>query len=315
MGNFEIIEQPTGDRMMGGGLVKPKDERWKNFAPCMVSKDAVNCLEKVKSFEIFLDDIILTGYPRSGTTIVAEMLWLIASNFNFDKAKQLVTDDRVALLEFNDSTQLIQKGKVVDTFATLSRPRTLKTHLPLQFLPDQVWTKKPRMIYVSRDPRDVVVSMHHFESHMTGRQLNETLDDFLNDRYFNCPYHEFHHNFLNIPNYPNILYLTYESVTSNIDATIQKVADFLGVEISSENFVKVKEHLKFDNMKKNKACNNTLFFEKVNEIYKKRTDTDKFIRRGKAGGYKDEMSQEYIEKFDKWMEKRNDVKTGFPKKH
>lgn len=56
-------------------------------------------LSKIKEFEVFEDDVFLTGYPRSGTTIVAEMLWLMMNNFDFDKATSMVTDDRVPGLE------------------------------------------------------------------------------------------------------------------------------------------------------------------------------------------------------------------------
>lgn len=41
--------------------------------------------------------------------------------------------------------------------------------------------------------------------------------------------------------------------------------------------------------------------------------TDDFIRKGKIGGYKDEMSEEYIEKFNKWMEQDSQIQTGFPR--
>lgn len=62
-------------------------------------KQFLDVLDKVKDFQVFDDDVFLTGYPRSGTTIAAEMLWLIANNFDFEKATSLVTDDRVPGLE------------------------------------------------------------------------------------------------------------------------------------------------------------------------------------------------------------------------
>lgn len=80
-------------------LVKPTAEKWKNFPPTAIPFLMSDTLEKVKNFEVFEDDIFLTGFPRSGTTITAEMMWLIANNFDFEKATRLVTDDRVAGLE------------------------------------------------------------------------------------------------------------------------------------------------------------------------------------------------------------------------
>lgn len=61
----------------------------------------------------------------------------------------------------------------------------------------------------------------------------------------------------------------------------------------------------------NNACNNKLYFEKINEMTKQTKVTDDFIRRGKIGGYKDEMTNETIEKFDKWIAEEGQLKTGF----
>jgi hypothetical protein len=33
-------------------------------------------------------------------------------------------------------------------------------------------------------------------------------------------------------------------------------------------------------------------------------DPENFIRRGKAGGYKEEMSEEYAKRFDNWMKEK-----------
>lgn len=230
-------------------------------------------------------------------------------------------------------TQMIQKGKLMNTFETLTRPRSIKTHLPVQFLPDEVWTKLPKMIYVSRNPRDVAVSMYHFGTHFDKSSAMETmLQDFLNDKCFLTPYREHRLSYWNIPDYPNILYLTYESVTSNIDEAIKEVAQFLEVKVSDENFAKLKDHLSFDKMKSklklnqaissfliclflvNKGCNNELYFRKVNEMMKQKTNTDDFIRRGKIGGFKDEMPAEWIVKFDKWLAEEDELDAGFPKK-
>lgn len=80
-------------------FVKPKGEKWQNFPPCLVFKQFLAVLDRVKDFKVFDDDVFLTGFMRSGTTIAAEMIWLIANDFNFEKAKSLVTDDRVPGLE------------------------------------------------------------------------------------------------------------------------------------------------------------------------------------------------------------------------
>lgn len=44
------------------------------------------------------------------------------------------------------------------------------------------------------------------------------------------------------------MYLTYEDVTQNVDAILEKVASFLGKTLSDVQRQQLKEHLKFENM-------------------------------------------------------------------
>lgn len=59
-------------------------------------------------------------------------------------------------------------------------------------------------------------------------------------------YREHRLNYWNIPDYPNILHLTNESVTQNLGETIRQVSNFLGVNVSDENLNKLAEHLQFE---------------------------------------------------------------------
>lgn len=101
MSDFEIkeVSSQLGKAFASVCSVKPTHERWKDFPICVIPKPLAESLDKVKNFKVFEDDIFLTGYPRSGTTILAEMIWLIANNFDFAKATSVVTDDRVPGLE------------------------------------------------------------------------------------------------------------------------------------------------------------------------------------------------------------------------
>ncbi len=40
-------------------------------------------------------------------------------------------------------------------------PRTMKTHLSKNLLPPQIYTKKPKIIYIARNPKDVAVSFYY----------------------------------------------------------------------------------------------------------------------------------------------------------
>jgi hypothetical protein len=108
-------------------------------------------------------------------------------------------------------------------FYRLSNSFCFKTHLSVPFLPDDLWMKKPKMIYTLRNARDVAISNYHFGKHFGNASLSSALDDRKNRL-----------NFWNVSDYSNILYLTYEPITSNIDETIRKVSDFSSVEVSDK---------------------------------------------------------------------------------
>lgn len=92
--------------------------------------------------------------------------------------------------------------------------------------------------------------MCHFSSHTTKFEgIEDFLDSFLKDEGLYCPYRAHRLNCWNILDYPNILYLTYEGITANMDETIKETAKFLGITLDEENFKKRMEHLHFDKMK------------------------------------------------------------------
>lgn len=56
----------------------------------------------------------------------------------------------------------------------------------------------------------------------------------------------------------------------------------------------------------NDKTNNQEFFSDVLRI-----KNEHFIRKGIIGGHKSEMSQEYIDRFDKWIAEKENLNQGF----
>lgn len=97
---FNIEELPLTSKCdRSNRLVKPKDERWKSFPSTIAEPTQLKTLMKVKNLLVFDDDIFLTGYMRSGTTLISEMIWLIANNFDFNAAKTLATRYKLEAIE------------------------------------------------------------------------------------------------------------------------------------------------------------------------------------------------------------------------
>ena len=57
-----------------------------------------------------------------------------------------------------------------------STPRFIKSHLPSQLLPPEVWEKKIKMVYVIRNPKDTIVSFFH-HGNLTAPHRNYQFDD------------------------------------------------------------------------------------------------------------------------------------------
>ncbi len=84
-------------------------------------------------------------------------------------------------------------------------------------------------------------------------------------------------------------------------SVIRKTMRFLGKDYPDEKLDQLKEHLSFENMKKNPHVNKSDLLDMVGSTVEDRTI---HMRKGKAGGYKEEMSDEYIKKFDEWIQKK-----------
>ena len=63
-----------------------------------------------------------------------------------------------------------------------SFPRLIKSHLPGQLLPPQVWEKKIKIVYVIRNPKDTIVSYFKFGQMLSPFKkfdFNEMFDRFM----------------------------------------------------------------------------------------------------------------------------------------
>ncbi|KAL7028354.1 hypothetical protein ACKWTF_005811 [Chironomus riparius] len=237
--------------------LKVKGEKWKNFPPVSMfhgknrDKKDFWLWDKAKNFKVYPDDIFLCGYMRSGNTMMQEMIWLIVNDFDFVKAKSIIRGKRFPYFDVYDVTQKMRDGENYERMEDMARPRCFKSHFPTQLLPDDIWQQKPKIIHMSRNVKDVAVSTYYFLKDVANIKgtLDEFFEDFLNDKVLFTPYREHYLNYINLPDYPNIMYLTYEWVTQNMDETIHKVTKFLGKEISDENFKLLKEHMSFESMK------------------------------------------------------------------
>lgn len=144
------------------------------------------------------------------------------------------------------------QGVDYDYMDKMPRPRIFKTHFPVQFLPDQIWTVKPKLVYIEREVKDLSISCYYFRKnivHETIGPITDHFEDFLNDTVWYGPYREHVLNYRNLPDYDNIFIWTYEQLVNDTEVSIREIVKFLNKTITDEQLLKLKDHLKVDKMK------------------------------------------------------------------
>lgn len=142
----------------------------------------------------------------------------------------------------------------LDKIKNFPRPRLIKTHLPIQLLPDQIWTVNPKIVYVFRQPKDVAVSYFHQYRTLNNYQggIKEFVDCFVQELLFWSPFHEHISGFLELSEkQKNVHLVKYEDMKSDLGYEILKMSKFLETSIEDEQILELVDHLSIDNMKSN----------------------------------------------------------------
>ncbi|KAK4883050.1 hypothetical protein RN001_006369 [Aquatica leii] len=240
------------------------------------------------------------------------MIWLLVNNLDYNGAQAFI-DERfpvfdVPLFSHSNQSHVINLECHTNpvTFANnMNSPRCLKAHLAVKYLPDDIQDgkKKPKIIYIARNPKDVCVSSYYY--------CNNTM------KVLDCSFEEFADMFLDNYAWPsenywdhvlyfwdrrhesNILFIKYEDMKKNLLGVIRDVSKFLDKTLTSEQEDVLLNWLDIKSMKDNPAVNH-------NDLYGR----EGFIRSGKIGEHKEKMSSEILSKFDNWI-KENTENTDY----
>ncbi|XP_077867018.1 sulfotransferase 1 family member D1-like [Saccoglossus kowalevskii] len=203
-------------------------------------------LEAMKTFEVREDDVFIVTFPKSGATWTTEILSLILNGGDFQAVSRVRIEDRAPYPEFH-----LKPKPNYEQAAEMASPRIIPTHLPMHILPPQLDEKKPKVIYVARNPKDIVASIYYHHSKdiflETYESWEHCLEEFIgNDKLANhvIPW-------WNKRRESNVLFLKYEDMNKNLKSQIRKISSFLGRPLSDELLDKISEHCSFKKMKEN----------------------------------------------------------------
>lgn len=140
---------------------------------------------------------------------------------------------------------------------TVPSPRAIKSFLPINLLPKQLFAKKAKKIYIARNPKDVVVSLYHFLKNL-GRQiltLEQYVDLFIADEIMYFPFHQHLLQFWEMRHLPDVLFLMYEDLLEDTFGNIKKISEFLECNYNDSQLKELTENVSFSKMKENTNAN------------------------------------------------------------
>ncbi|XP_038065186.1 sulfotransferase 1C2-like [Patiria miniata] len=259
----------------------------------------------LKNFEVREDDAWIVTYPKAGTTWTQEIMSCVMHDGNLEEVNKRHTVFRVPFLEFGmpePALKMKNMPPIHKIVAEMPSPRVIKSHLPGQLLPPQMWTKKPKIVYVMRNPKDLVVSFFYFTRMMDRSQQKqaETFGDFfdqaLEGKTMYGPWWEHYLYFWRKRHEPNILLLWFEDMKRDLRGIVEQISQFLGKNLSAERLDAITEHCTFANMKKNPMANPDTLIE--NAGGQDTGEKASFMRKGKVGDWRSHFTVAQNEAMD-----------------
>ncbi|MGA2203527.1 MAG: sulfotransferase domain-containing protein [Terriglobales bacterium] len=227
-----------------------------------------------RNLTVYPDDVFIVSYPKSGNTwtrfLIANLVYP-EKNPDFSNINDLLPDPEAV------TKRDLERA---------ARPRFLKSH---QYFDPRF----QKVIYIVRDPRDVVLSEYHFDVKRRAIAEDYPLPQFVS-RFvrgeLNHPHGTWGENaatwIYTRRGDARFLLVKYEDLQSRAMEEMGKIASFLGVPADRERLAFAIEHSSAERMRE--------LEKKQAHLWSSTRETRKdkpFIRSAKAGGWKAELPE------------------------
>ncbi|KAK5879856.1 hypothetical protein CesoFtcFv8_022935 [Champsocephalus esox] len=257
-------------------------------------------LDALQHVDVRPSDIYMITYPKSGSAWMQQILVKIVDAAHPDMEEEADNRARVPFLEAN----------TLDDFRReRPDPRLYATHLPPDMLPTGLKAKGVKVVYVMRNPKDVLVSLYHF-SHSwkmleTPKSFEAFFQDFMDGKVYMGLWFDHVREYQNEKDKMDVHYVKYEDMLKDLRGEVVKVCDFLGKDLTDEAIDHVVEMSTFKNMKTNPKAN-------YKDLVEKQRYSSPTMRKGVAGDWKNFFTVAQNEYFDRvFEEKMSDLPLSF----
>jgi 8-oxo-dGTP pyrophosphatase MutT (NUDIX family) len=247
------------------------------------NKTDIDVFKKANSFiNINLSDCVLVSFPKCGRTWLAMILSRI-----LQKKYGLLLQDIMSL----EKITFPEKKLPGITMVHEDDPQLKK---PNELSKDKRYILNKKIIFLIRDPRDVIVSWYFHQAFRRNR-YDKNLSDFLKkSRGGFETIIEYYNIWLKYIKNPNFLLVKYEDLSKNPKKEIQKILTFLEIKGIRQGLI--KKSIKESSFEKMKEMEKNNVFGVKRLMPKDVKDPRSFkVRSGKVGSYKKYLSKKEIE--------------------
>jgi len=204
-------------------------------------------LPTIRRFKVREDDIFVVSFPKCGTTLTMELCWLVSHHADTATASAS-RGQRCAFLE---GPGVIGSANWEEYYAKLDSapsPRVFNSHLPLDLLPASLLTG--RVVFVGRGVRDAAVSYYHHNRLLKAHNYTGDFPTFASlYRRALLPFGNYWAQlaaFWPLRSHPRVRITWYEQLVADRKGEIERIAAFLGKQITNEEVEKVSDFLQVD---------------------------------------------------------------------
>ncbi|CAD5231062.1 unnamed protein product [Bursaphelenchus xylophilus] len=184
--------------------------------PAVFEPEKVRSAKKLKVRD---DDVFVCTYPKCGTTWVQHICAQLMEKF-YDEGQ---------VSELSFTSPMIEKMGA-EYCDKLESPRLLKTHFNYHNTPK---SKKAKYIFVGRNPKDCVTSYYHHNLafklyNWADGDFNTFVELFCTGQLAFGDYFDHLYSWMPHVNDENVLFVTYEQMSTDLRAQVVRIGNFLG---------------------------------------------------------------------------------------
>lgn len=260
-------------------------------------------------------DILFIRHPKTGGTWLRALLTHLYASRNGVSLQRVFKADELKLQDASLPHFLVTHGRA-------SWERVIAAAFEAG---DPVLDDK-KVLFLARDPGDVVVSWHRqyrkrtkaFKRELLEAELGLAVDprtlerwDFIRQPGLGLPALIDYHNFWTAQLAPraNALIIRYEDLRLDTATTLRRVVDFLGEAFSDDQ---IEAAVAFGSVENMSRLEHSGYFQNSSLRLRDANDPDTFkVRRAKVGGYRDDLTPEQADWVTAEVRKHCDPRLGY----